>query len=142
MNIVLHPIGVAVMLALSVSQYARCAPHLDLDVNLDPKARMLSATALITAESNTLAFYLASGFVLEDAEVDGATVPTHRSSVDGLQRFQIDLHAETSAQTVKLRYHGELMPLDISMTHHDTLAALPAMASELGSYLPGNSGRR
>ena len=136
----LEPTRIAVVLALSVSQYAWCAPHVDLDVTLDPTKRTLSATALITTESRTLAFYLADGFVLESAEVDGATVPTDRSSIDGLQRFQIELHAETSVQILKLRYHGELMPLDISMTHDDTLQALPAMASDQGSYLPGNSG--
>ena len=140
MNIMLHSIRIAVVVASCVSQYALCAPHVDLDVNLELKSRMLSATASITAESKTLAFYLAKGFVLEAAEVDGATVPTNRSAVDGLQRFQIDLHAETNAQTVKLRYHGKLQPLETSMTHHDTLAPLPAMASEQGSYLPGDSG--
>jgi aminopeptidase N len=113
---------------------------MDLDITLDPAQRKLSATASITTDSKSLAFFLAEGFVLESAEVDGATVPTDRSTIDGLQRFQIELHAEKSIQILKLRYHGELMPLDISMTHNDTLTALPAMASDQGSYLPGNSG--
>ena len=140
MKMKLISIRMAVAIVLCVSQYAGGAPHVDLDINLDPKARMLSASALITTESGTLAFYLADGFVLEAAEVEGATVPTNRSTVDGLQRFQIDLHAEASTHTVRLRYHGELQPLDTSMTHNDTLAAMPALASEHGSYLPGDSG--
>jgi hypothetical protein len=130
----------AVALSLCLSQYAWCAPHVDLDVNLAPSKRTLSATALITTESKTLVFYLAEGFVLESAEVDGATAPTGRSAMDGLQRFQIELHPGASVHVLKLRYHGELKPLDISMTHDDTLEALPAMASNEGSYLPGNSG--
>jgi len=130
----------AAAFVLCVSYYAWGAPHVDLDIKLDPKARMLTASALITAESATLTFYLADGFVLEAAEVEGATVPTNRSTVDGLQRFQIDLHDDASKQTVRLRYHGELQPLDTSVTHDDTLAAMPAMASEHGSYLPGDSG--
>ncbi len=68
------------------------------------------------------------------------TVPTDRTVIDSLQRFEIELYAETSLQVLKLRYHGELEPLDFSMTHDETLAALPAMASAKGSYLPGNSG--
>ena len=140
MNITSRYTRMAVALSLSLSQYAWCAPHVDLDVTLDPAKRTLSATALITTESKTLAFYLADGFILESAEVDGATVPTDRSAIDGLQRFQIELHAGTSVQILTLRYHGELKPLDISMTHDDTLQALPAMASDQGSYLPGNSG--
>jgi aminopeptidase N len=129
-----------VALSLSFSQYAWCAPHVDLDVTLDPSKRTLSGTARITTESRTLVFYLADGFVLESAEVDGATAPTERSAIDGLQRFQIELHEGTSLHVLALRYHGELKPLDIAMTHDDTLQALPAMASEQGSYLPGNSG--
>lgn len=140
MTMTLNPLRVALLVAVSASHYAWCAPHVNLDIRLDPKARMLSATALISADSETLAFYLADGFVLEAAEVEGATRPTNRSALDGLQRFQIDLRPEVGTTTVKLRYHGELEPLDASMTHDDTLSALPAMASEHGSYLPGNSG--
>ena len=140
MGIKFRPMRVIVTIALCVSQYAWSAPHVELDVNLAPGARTLSATALITIKTEQLTFYLADGFVLEAAEVEGATVPASRSVVDELQRFQIDLHPGTSAQTVKLRYHGGLQRLDDSMSHHDTLAALPAMASEQGSYLPGGSG--
>jgi hypothetical protein len=112
MKMKLTSIPMAAAIVLCVTQYAWGAPHVDLDIKLDPKTRMLSASALITAQSATLAFYLADGFVLEAAEVEGATVPTNRSTVDGLQRFQIDLHADASKQTVRLRYHGELQPLD------------------------------
>ena len=128
------------MLAVLWSPQTWGAPHIDLGVVLDPAKHTLGATASITTDSDTLTFYLANGFVLESAEVDGATVPTDRTVIDGLQRFQIELYAETSLQVLKLRYHGELEPLDISMTHDETLVALPAMASAKGSYLPGNSG--
>jgi aminopeptidase N len=140
MTMTFHSLRLAAVLTLICSPWAWGAPHIDLGVSLDPIERRLSATAFITTDSKTLAFYLARGFVLESAEVDGATVPTERSIIDGLQRFQIGLHSETSDQVLKLRYHGQLLPLDISMTHDDTLTALPAMASAQGSYLPGNSG--
>ncbi len=131
---------VAMAIMLPISQPLWSAPHLDIDVSVDPKTRMLNASALISADVDTLTFYLAEGFVLEAAELDGATVPAALVSVEGLQRFEIELHAEQGTRTVSLRYHGELQPLDSAMTHDDTLAVLPAMTSEQGSYLPGASG--
>lgn len=126
--------------ALSISQLAWCEPHLELDVSLNPDKRTLNASASIATESAQLVFFLADEFVLETVEVEGATVPTDRTSADGMQRFQIELHGEASRRNVKLRYHGELQALDESMAHHDTLTALAPMAARQGSYLPGNSG--
>ncbi|UCH47725.1 MAG: M1 family peptidase [Betaproteobacteria bacterium] len=125
--------------ALVATGSAWCAPHLDLDVRLDPAARSLSASASITAETSDLTFYLADQFVVQSVELDGATIPTDRSSLDGLQRFRVKLPDAEQPHTVTVLYRGELQPLDTSMTHDSTLAALPAMSSEQGSFLPGSS---
>jgi aminopeptidase N len=130
-------LGLIVALASSGSIW--CAPHLDLEVSLDPATRSLNATASITPEKSDLTFYLADGFVVQSVELDGATVPTDRSSVEGLQRFRIDLPDAEQPHTVTVRYRGKLQPLDTLMTHDETLAALPAMSSEQGGYLPGSS---
>jgi aminopeptidase N len=128
------------LVRLAMCGVAWCTPHLDLDVSLDPATSSLNATASITPETSILTFYLADRFVVRSVELDGATIPADRSSLDGLQRFQIALPEAEQRHTVTVRYHGKLQPLDTLMTHDETLAALPAMSSEQGSYLPGSSG--
>ncbi len=130
-------LGLLVMLGVSATAW--CAPHMELDVNIDPATRSLIATASIKPETPGLTFYLADGFVVQSVELDGATIPTDRSSFEGLQRFRIDLPDAEQPHTVTVQYHGTLQPLDTLMTHDDTLTALPAMSSEQGSYLPGSS---
>lgn len=132
-------VRLGLLAAFSASSAAWCAPHLDLEVSLDPATRSLSATASITPETSDLTFYLADGFVVQSVELDGATVPTDRSSLAGLQRFRVDLPDAEQPHSVTVRYRGKLQPLDTLMTHDETLAALPAMSSEQGSYLPGSS---
>ena len=127
-------------IALAASLPVWCAPHLDINVSLDPASRTLDAEASITTEMSQLSFYLAEGFVVESAEVDGATIATDHNSLNGLQRFQIDLPDAETPRTVTVRYHGLLQPLDTEMTHDDTLNGLSAMSSQEGGYLPGSSG--
>ncbi len=125
---------------LSAAWPAWGVQHMDLDVSVDPAGRTLSASASITTEAPELRFYLADNFIVESVEADGATIPAGRTSLDGLQHFQIDLPDAETPSTVTVRYHGDLQPLDTSMSHDDTLNGLPAMSSETGSYLPGGSG--
>ncbi len=128
----------AAMLALVCPAWG--AQHMDLDVSIDPAGQTLIANASITTEASELRFYLADNFIVESVEADGATIPAGSISLDGLQRFQIDLPDAEAARTVTVRYHGSLQTLDTSMTHDDTLNGLRAMSSETGSYLPGGSG--
>ncbi len=127
------------VLTLAASCRAWGAPYLALDVSLDPATRSLAASASITSTSSVLSFYLAEDFVVQSVEVEGATVPADRNVLEGLQRFEVQLPDAEKPQTVTVRYHGELKPLDTTLTHDQTLAALPAMASSEGSYLPGSS---
>ncbi len=129
----------ALSFALAASSSVWCAPFLDLDVSLDPATQSLAAKASITTTALALDFYLAENFVVQSVELDGATVPTDRSLLDGLQRFQIDFPNTEKPQTVTVRYRGELHTLDTSISHNETLEALPAMASTEGAFLPGNS---
>ena len=117
-----------------------CVPQLDLDVSLDPVARTISVNAAITTDAPVLNFYLANNFVVQSVELDGATIPTNRSILEGSQQFQIDFPDAQQSRTVTVRYHGKVHPLDTSLTHEETLQALPAMSSAEGAYLPGNAG--
>jgi aminopeptidase N len=128
------------ILALTAVRPAMSAQHLDIQATVDPVALALEAQVSIRTQTTELIFYLADDFVVESIEVDGATVPADHASVDRLRRFQIELPDVETASTVIVRYHGSLKPLDTAMTHDDTLGGLPAMASEAGAYLPGNSG--
>lgn len=128
------------VLALGATCPALSAEHLDIRVSLDPESQSLRAQASITTQASGLVFYLADDFVVESIEVNGATMPADLSSLESLRRFQIDLHDAETASTVMVRYHGLLQPLDTAMTHDETLGGLPAMSSEAGAYLPGNSG--
>ena len=116
------------------------APHLDLDVSLDPAARTISVSADITTDAPVLNFYLANNFVVQSVELDGATIPTDRTVLEGSQRFQIDFPDAHQTRTVTVRYHGKLFALDTSLSHEQTLQILPAMSSADGAYLPGNAG--
>ena len=128
------------ILALTAVRPAMSAQHLNIEAKLDPVALALEAQVSIRTQTTELVFYLADDFVIESIEVDGATAPADRTSVDRLRRYQIELPDAETASTVIVRYHGSLKPLDTAMTHDDTLGGLPAMASEAGAYLPGNSG--
>lgn len=129
-----------VFLFLTGSRLAWCAPQLDLDVSLDPAARKISVSAAITTDATVLSFYLANNFVVQSVELDGATIPTSRNILEGLQHFEIDFPDAQQTRTVTVRYHGKLHALDTSLTHEETLQALPAMSSAAGAYLPGNAG--
>jgi len=128
------------ILLVAGCQVAWSAPHLDLDVSLDPAARTISVSADITTDAPVLNFYLANNFVVQSVELDGATIPTDRTVLEGSQRFQIDFPDAQQTRTVTVRYHGKLFALDTSLSHEETLQILPAMSSADGAYLPGNAG--
>ena len=128
------------ILLVAGCQRAWCAPQLDLDVSLDPAARTISVSADITTDATVLNFYLANNFVVQSVELDGATIPTNRTVLEGSQHFQIDFPDAQQTRTVTVRYHGKLFALDTSLSHEETLQILPAMSSTDGAYLPGNAG--
>jgi aminopeptidase N len=133
----LHLILLLALMALARTSWS--APHLDLDIALDPARRTLTATASITTDTSPLNFFLAENFVVQSVELDGATIPTHQTMLEGLQQFQIDFPDAQQTGTVTVRYEGELQPLNTSITHEQTLQALPAMTSSEASFLPGES---
>ena len=133
-------VAAALVCILSVSRPALGDAHLDLTAKVEPAARTLDVHAVITTRSAQLVFYLASNAVVESIGVDGATAPASRSTLGSLTRYSIELPGEDAESTAEVRYHASLETLDTSMTHDDTLAALPAMSSQAGAYLPGNSG--
>src|SRR5262249_52217020 len=55
------------------------------------------------------------------------------------QHWLVDLPAHKARHLMQIRYRGELAPL-LQADERGVLAALPPMASERGTYLPGGSG--
>jgi len=140
MKLIAITLRLLVVLFAAGPRLAWCVPELDLDVSLDPTAGTISVNAAITTDAPVLNFYLANNFVVQSVELDGATIPTNRSILEGSQQFQIDFPDAQQTRTVTVRYHGKLHALDTSLTHEETLQALPAMSSAQGAYLPGDAG--
>ena len=111
------------------------APHLELDIALDPATRQLSARADLRVHSNKLELALAPGLSMSRLLVDGRprALP---ATVDG----RIDLKLGGSGpHHIQLNYGGPLAPLP-DLDHRGVLARLPPMADARGSYLPAGSG--
>jgi len=111
------------------------APHLELDIDLDPAIRQLTATAVLTVHSDTLELALAPGLSMTRLHVDGRprVLPT---AIDG----RVDLKlGGPGPHHIQLNYGGQLAPLP-DLDHRGVLARLPPMADVRGSYLPAGSG--
>ena len=113
--------------------------HQDLDIELDPAARMLRGTAQIRLEgSGRTRLALHAELVVEDLALDGEPLRQAPDREAGMQVWWLRLTGGTVHRLV-LRYAGPLAALP-DADHRDTLQALPPMAGAAGSYLPGGSG--
>jgi len=111
------------------------APHLQLDIALDPATRQLSATADLSVHSATLQLALAPGLHMSRLLVDGRARDLP-AAVDG--RIELTL-GSPGPHRIQLNYGGQLAPLP-ELDHRGVLARLPPMADARGSYLPAGSG--
>ena len=98
------------ILALTAVRPAMSAQHLNIEAKLDPVALALEAQVSIRAQTTELVFYLADDFVIESIEVDGATAPADRTSVDRLRRYQIEL--------------PDVVDVDVMHVEHDDLGVV------------------
>jgi hypothetical protein len=122
-------------LPLAALADARSAPHLQLDIALDPATRQLSATADLSVHSATLQLALAPGLRVSRLLVDGRARDLP-AAVDG--RIDLTL-GSPGPHRIQLNYGGQLAPLP-ELDHRGVLARLPPMADTRGSYLPAGSG--
>jgi hypothetical protein len=118
------------------------APHgvfpLELEVELDPAARTLRASALLRPATNPFTFGLHPSLTMDAASVDGRPVRLETLAPEhGLRRWRIVL---PQGAQLRLDYHGTLPALDRSLDHRGVLRRLPPMASPEGSFLPAGSG--
>ncbi|MBS1185246.1 MAG: family peptidase, partial [Proteobacteria bacterium] len=122
------------VLPLAALADALPAPHLQLNIALDPATRALSATADLGAHSATLQLALAPGLRVSRLIVDGRARDLP-AVVDG----RIDLAlGSPGPHRIQLNYGGQLAPLP-ELDHRGVLARLPPMADTRGSYLPAGS---
>jgi hypothetical protein len=124
-------------LPLPVVAGSRPPPHLELDIQLDPATRRLTATTALTLHGDRLDFSLEPGLRVTRLTIDGR--PHALDDADaGAGRYRLKLGGAGPHQ-VQLRYHGQLAPLP-DLDHRDVLGRLPPMADVRGSYLPAGSG--
>jgi hypothetical protein len=129
-----RPAGFAAALFAACCAHA-AAPHLELDVRLDPQTRALQVEATLRADRLT-GFALRDGLAVSQAAADGKPVELRPGAVaHGVREW----HLASSAQTLRIAYRGTLAPLDRGADHRRVLRALPPTASPEGSFLPAGS---
>ena len=115
------------------------APDLVLDVSLDPQSRQFKAEAELQVTKQTFRFLLH-----ESLRVTSARVGTENASIepsrgpDGYRQWNIRL-AQTG-QKLRIRYEGQLPPLEHQRDHRSVLGGMPPMAAPEGSFLASGSG--
>ncbi len=119
--------------------FAACAkaaaPHLDLDVRLDPETRALHVVAELR-DAATRDIALHETFRITAASADGTPLALGPGSVEQeLRRWRI----AHPAKHLRITYEGRLAPLARGADHRRVLQALPPMASPEGSFLPAAS---
>ncbi|HNQ04855.1 MAG TPA: M1 family aminopeptidase [Thiobacillaceae bacterium] len=114
------------------------AAHLDLDVNLDPRSRLLVSRAVLELDGAQNGFTLSSGLVVRKALLDGRPLQLSPGRREGGLALYVWPSTARKGR-LELHYSGRLAPLD-ALDHRQVLGPLPAMAGPQGSYLPAGSG--
>jgi aminopeptidase N len=131
--------AVAAALSFAAFSLAAGAANLDLDVALDPTARVLAGSATLRfSEGEPTVFALAADAVMERATAGGQPVQLERVPKNGRAEFR--LPASVGARDLIISYRLKLAPLDVARDHRGVLGGLPAMADAQGSFLPAGSG--
>ena len=131
----------SVMVACASISSQAAVPELDLSVKINLGANEFSAEAILKLEaSKKYVFKLAPGLDVDAADVDAVAVPIRKIGSAAQPRFELKLPKQISAHPLRIRYHGYLLKLNPESDHRDTLAPLPPMVSNEGSFLPSGSG--
>ena len=130
----------SVMVACASMTSQAAVPELDLSVTINLGANEFSAEAILKLEaSKKYVFKLAPGLDVDATDVDAVAVPIRKTGRATQPRFELKLPKQFSAHQLRIRYHGHLLKLNPESDHRDTLAPLPPMASNEGSFLPAGS---
>lgn len=121
----------AVLLALLSPGLARAAPHLQLDLTLDPGTRAFQAQARLDDPDGLAGFALGPGFQITAFHVDGQ--PAQAPAQPGWHPLP------SGTRAVELRYRATLAPL-AELDHRQVLQARGAVAGAEGSFLPASAG--
>jgi hypothetical protein len=111
------------------------APHLDLQVDLDPASRAFTATASLSDDQGLSGFSLAPGFEITALTVDGGPVAARTDTRHGRTLYRLP----PGSRAVRIAYQASLHPL-ARLDHRQVLQALPAMADPDGSFLASGAG--
>lgn len=129
------PLFLLLLLAPPSRAAEAVAPHLDLDLGLDPGKRTLAAEATLRFPGPDLAFRLAAGLKVTRLELDGRRQPLPAPATAVLRLAA----PGPGPHTLRLGYQGSLSPLP-DLDHRGVLDRLPPMADAGGSFLPAGTG--
>ncbi|MBS1173521.1 MAG: putative aminopeptidase, partial [Proteobacteria bacterium] len=125
----------ATLAVLAGAPARAAAPHLELEVDLDPGTRRLAARADLVPASRDFRFELHEALEVTAAAADGKPLRVVAAGRDGAIRgWRVALPA--GADRLHLEYGGTLPALDRKLDHRDVLQGLPPMAAPEGSFLP------
>jgi aminopeptidase N len=124
--------------SLAGAAAAHAPSHVELEVELDPQTRRLSAVAEFVATHGALEVSLHESLTVHSARADGESVAVRGASPRSAQRvWRID--APTGAR-VSISWGGTLPALDATLDHRAVLRTSTPMAAPEGSFLPAAGG--
>jgi aminopeptidase N len=123
----------AAVAVVALPMHSGIAATLDMSVSLDPAARMLSATTVITLPaSGATEFSLDPRYKVTRAEMNGRSLLAAAGA-----RWRID--ASTAERRIEFAWSGQLERLNEESSHRETLRADRPVADQRGSFLPAGA---
>lgn len=127
--------ALVVLVCCAVTAGARAA-HLNLDIELDPASRRLSATAELVVPA-AFSFALHPSLSVYRAAVNGQPLSIGSTHTGDRRQWRIDTSAGAK---VRIEYGGMLPALDNALDHRAILGIRAPMAAPHGSFLPSSAG--
>ena len=125
------------LLLAAASAFA--APDLLLDVSLDPPSRQFKAEAELQPSARNFRFLLHESLRVTSARAGNETVGIDSASGPrGYRQWTVRL--AQPGQKLRIRYEGQLPPLERNRDHRSVLGGMPPMAAPEGSFLASGSG--
>ena len=118
---------------------AFAAPDLVLDISLDPPSRQFKAEAELQPGARNFRFLLHESLRVTSARAGNETVGVDSASGPrGYRQWTVRL--AQPGQKLRIRYEGQLPPLERNRDHRSVLGGMPPMAAPEGSFLASGSG--
>ncbi|MCH9639710.1 MAG: M1 family peptidase [Betaproteobacteria bacterium] len=113
--------------------------HYDIDVHIDPITRAIEGQSKITVTNpRELNIVLGSQFEVTQALIDGHPLGKGRQRANQPHAWQIPYDLRPQYH-IEIHWRGELLPLDASLDHEQTLGRPLPVSGEAGTYLPNGS---